>query len=93
MLPKDCDAEVLSKIYSDVLSYLALGDTSPHNVVLVKRWILVIPRTTGRVNDIAANAAAMVGIVWMTTENEFQDWTKQDPMTHLPSFGVSNLGD
>ena len=51
---------------------------------------MVVPRFTGRLGPggiLAANAAAMVGIVWMTEEREYELWTKGDAMRLLPAFG------
>lgn len=51
---------------------------------------MVVPRRAGRIagGELAANAAAMVGIVWMTEEHEYEEWTKEDPMRLLPQFGI-----
>jgi hypothetical protein len=51
---------------------------------------MVIPRRVGRIanGEMAANAAVMVGIVWMTKEHEYELWTRDDPMKFLPEFGV-----
>lgn len=87
-LPTVVDENVLSSIYQDLLSHLSLGQESPHNLVLVKNWIMVIPRRIGRIGVISANAVAMLGMVWVNLEEEYEKWTKEDPMTWLQAFGV-----
>ena len=51
---------------------------------------MVVPRRLGRIagGELAANAAAMVGMVWMTEEHEYEEWTRDDPMRLLPEFGI-----
>jgi ATP adenylyltransferase/5',5'''-P-1,P-4-tetraphosphate phosphorylase II len=77
-------------IYQNLRNHLSLGHQQPHNVILTKRWFMVIPRRVGRIanGEMAANAAVMVGIVWMTKEHEYELWTRDDPMKFLPEFGV-----
>ncbi|KAF2449185.1 hypothetical protein P171DRAFT_187741 [Karstenula rhodostoma CBS 690.94] len=89
-LPQTADADALVTIYQNLRNHLSLGQQTPHNVVLTKRWLMVIPRRVGRIADgeMAANAAVMVGIVWMTKEHEYELWTRDDPMKFLPEFGV-----
>ncbi|CAI6335479.1 unnamed protein product [Periconia digitata] len=87
-LPNEINENILASIYHDLLSHLTLGQESAHNLILVKDWIMVIPRRTGWIGDLGANAAAMIGMVWMTSEQDYEGWTKQDPMLLLPTFGV-----
>ncbi|KAL5431090.1 hypothetical protein PMIN05_009738 [Paraphaeosphaeria minitans] len=89
-LSQEADAGMLVIIYQNLRSHLALGHRAPHNVVLTKRWLMVIPRRLGRIADgeMAANSAVMVGMVWMTKEHEYELWTRGDPMKFLPDFGV-----
>jgi ATP adenylyltransferase/5',5'''-P-1,P-4-tetraphosphate phosphorylase II len=90
-LPKHTDAEVLLHMYHRLASSLAHDLATPHNMILTDRWMMVIPRTRARIGIMAANAAAMVGMVWVTSEEQFEAWTAQDPMALLPSFGKSAL--
>ncbi|KAJ4359504.1 uncharacterized protein N0V89_000059 [Didymosphaeria variabile] len=89
-LPKVVDADALVTVYQKLRNYLSLEQGTPHNVILTKRWFMVVPRRVGRIADgeMAANAAVMVGMVWMTKEREYELWTRQDPMEFLPEFGV-----
>ena len=60
----------------------------PHNVVLVKEWLMVIPRRGGQVGGSAVNAAAMLGMVWVKTDEELEEWTKMSIDESLAMFGV-----
>lgn len=50
--------------------------------------MMVIPRTKAGRDELSANAAAMIGMVWMDTEQQLQTWTSEDPMLLLQEFGV-----
>lgn len=54
---------------------------------MTTKWMLVVPRRQARIGIAAANTAAMMGMVWVTSEEQYEAWTKQDPMTLLPTFG------
>ncbi|KAF1967710.1 hypothetical protein BU23DRAFT_286166 [Bimuria novae-zelandiae CBS 107.79] len=90
-LSETADTDALVKIYQTLHNHLSLGQQSPHNVILTNRWLMVVPRRRGRIGPdelLAANAAAMVGMVWVTEEREYELWTEGDPMRLLPEFGV-----
>lgn len=46
----------------------------PHNVVIVKEWMMVIPRRKSRSGLASANAAGMMGMVWVTCKGELEAW-------------------
>ncbi|KAK7885373.1 hypothetical protein LTR67_010551 [Exophiala xenobiotica] len=60
----------------------------PHNVVLTKRWLMVIPRTKAAVHGASANAAGMMGMVWVTSEHELQCWKEQGLSNVLGELGT-----
>ncbi|KAH6624077.1 hypothetical protein B0J18DRAFT_167367 [Chaetomium sp. MPI-SDFR-AT-0129] len=65
----------------------------PHNVVLDKKWIVVIPRRSDKWEDVianAANAAGMLGMVWVKGDEEVKGWLKHGPTTVLTHLGVPN---
>ena len=63
-LPDEVDGSSLFEIYSKLLDYLALTEGSAHNVILTKKWLLVIPRSKGRLEYMFANAAG-VRLSWV----------------------------
>ncbi|KAL2834492.1 ATP adenylyltransferase-domain-containing protein [Aspergillus cavernicola] len=60
----------------------------PHNVALVKEWIVVIPRRNIEVEGVTANTAGMMGSVWLTSEEEMDRWKQVGPKTVLAGLGV-----
>lgn len=83
------DSDDVLRVYQALRSYLWVDDTTPHNMIMVKEWMMIVPRQKARIGKAAANAAAMVGIVWVTDEEEYQAWNESDPMKLLSSFGIS----
>ncbi|KAG4435097.1 hypothetical protein IFR05_009406 [Cadophora sp. M221] len=80
------DVTELAGVY-EALQILS-GVERAHNVVLVDEWMLVIPRACARHGNLAANAASMAGMVWVTNLEDVQDWVDRGPMKLLCQFGV-----
>lgn len=59
-----------------------------HNMILTKRWIMVVPRSKGWIGEVPTNAAGMVGMVFCKSEKEYQGWMDLGPMEALKEFGV-----
>lgn len=57
-------------------------------MILTKKWILVIPRSKGRLEYMFANAAGMVGLIWCAFEPQYQRWIEYGPMAVLRELGV-----
>ncbi|KAL9111904.1 MAG: hypothetical protein Q9227_003754 [Pyrenula ochraceoflavens] len=68
---------------------LSEGEYVPHNVVLVRQWILVIPRRKAGVQKISTNAAGMVGLVWVGSRKEMEEWERYGPIEALREMGVA----
>src|SRR5262249_16767501 len=68
------------------------GDTRPcpHNVVLVKEWMMVIPRTKADIDGAIANAAGMLGMVWVANEEQLNRWIRFGPAEVLAQVGVAS---
>lgn len=61
----------------------------PHNVILSKRWMTVIPRTHGDVNNqVAANALGMLGLVAVAKQATIDKWIQLGPVESLAILGV-----
>ena len=96
--PFSLKEDFVSHLYSSYLSCLgsartilgvAEGEHVPHNVVLVREWLLVIPRKKARVGGISANAAGMVGLVWTGAEEELDEWKRKGPSSVLREMGAA----
>ena len=64
------------------------GGHFPHNVALVKEWIIVIPRRSHIFEGLTANTAGMMGSVWLTEEAQLERWKQVGPRSVLSGVGV-----
>ncbi|KAH6717155.1 hypothetical protein BKA61DRAFT_318840 [Leptodontidium sp. MPI-SDFR-AT-0119] len=85
-LPSNSDVTELVEVYEALK--IRSGVEKAHNVVLVDEWMLVIPRGCARHGNLAANAASMAGMIWVTKPEGVQDWVDRGPMELLCQFGV-----
>ena len=75
-LPTGASSDYIFQQYSRLLNATkrALRDAnagSDYNLVLVREWLALIPRRRkGYGEDFIANAASMVGVMWMTSEEQ-----------------------
>ena len=67
-------------------------EAAPHNVVLDRKWMLVVPRRASGLNGADANAAAVLGILWVSDEEKIKRWTEQGPAKVLAHLGVPAEG-
>lgn len=67
-------------------------DPIPHNVIMTQEWTLVIPRRSAQVNGLSANAAGMMGLVWVSTTEELKEWKRRSPRRILGELGVKAEG-
>jgi ATP adenylyltransferase/5',5'''-P-1,P-4-tetraphosphate phosphorylase II len=84
-----CTSPELSEIYETLLTVASVAEAPAHNVIIVKEWILVISRLRANCGNLAANAAAMVGMVWINTKEDLQEWIDRGPMKMLCEFGLT----
>jgi ATP adenylyltransferase len=63
----------------------------PHNVALVKEWIIVIPRQSADVEGITANAPGMLGSVWLISDEQFEQWKQVGPRKVLAGLGYPSI--
>ncbi|OAG38800.1 hypothetical protein AYO21_06995 [Fonsecaea monophora] len=78
---------VWQRCSGDTLSYF------PHNMMLTKRWMMVVPRRRVAVQGASANAAGMMGMVWMTNTQQLEQWQKLGPAQVLAELGVATRKD
>lgn len=49
----------------------------PHNMILTKNWIVILPRRRGAINkEAGVNALGMLGVIAVATQNEIDNWAK-----------------
>lgn len=74
--------------FRGLLGLQSAEEPVPHNVVMTSEWTVVIPRRAASVEGLGANAAGMMGLVWVGTREELNEWERRGPWTVLGSLGV-----
>lgn len=64
------------------------GDYIPHNVALAKEWLVVIPRRNADFEGITTNTPGIMGSVWLTSEEQLEQWKQSGPKRILAGLGV-----
>lgn len=67
---------------------LQAGNVCPHNFVLTKRWMLVVPRRAKVSYGLTANSAGMVGSVYLWTRDQLDTWTAVGPGKVVAGLGL-----
>ncbi|KAJ5204229.1 uncharacterized protein N7498_005108 [Penicillium cinerascens] len=60
----------------------------PHNFVLTKRWMVVIPRLAKEFHGFTANSPGMMGSVYIWTQEQLDAWKRIGPMNILRGLGL-----
>lgn len=60
----------------------------PHNVIMDQNWMVVIPRRSSSWGGVGANAASMLGMVWVHNEETMNIWLERGPANVLARLGV-----
>ncbi|KAL2127557.1 hypothetical protein VTI74DRAFT_10549 [Chaetomium olivicolor] len=60
----------------------------PHNVVMDRNWLLVIPRRAAGWDGADTNAAGMLGMVWVHDEERMKLWLEKGPADVLARIGI-----
>ncbi|RFU29074.1 hypothetical protein B7463_g7257, partial [Scytalidium lignicola] len=93
----------LTKVYTDLLKQATkVGDNRsehadsalpgaacPHNMILTKRWMLVLPRRRAVITkEAGVNAVGMLGVIAVATKEEINTWLRQGLTQALRELGV-----
>ena len=63
-------------------------DVCPHNIVMWKDWLIVIPRRSGFTEGASANAGGMMGCVWVPEHSSVDEWERIGYANVLRQLGV-----
>ena len=103
----DMSPEGLLSIYHDLLrkatevgaglsenaKKLPPGAVIPHNMLVTKNWMVVLPRRRAAINkEAGANALDMVGVIAVATQKEIDNWINIGPAKALAELGVPKTG-
>ncbi|GKZ29573.1 hypothetical protein AbraIFM66950_005605 [Aspergillus brasiliensis] len=106
---RDWDPERLLEIYNHLLEQatktasrdpsenpksVPSTSASPHNFILTKRWMVVLPRRRAAVNaEAGVNAIGMLGYIVVATQKEIDNWVRLGLTDSLRQLGVARQGD
>ncbi|MCJ1310784.1 hypothetical protein MMC25_004451 [Agyrium rufum] len=65
------------------------SDSTAYNVIAVKTWILLIPRSERGKDDVPVNGAGMLGLIWLEDRQERERWNECGLTKHLAYVGIS----
>ncbi|KAL6691303.1 ATP adenylyltransferase domain-containing protein [Trichoderma pleuroticola] len=97
------DARGLTKVYANLLQQATavgqglaehadsapLDAACPHNFILSKQWMIVIPRRRAGINkEAGANALGMLGVIAVATRAEMENWIRLGLSESLRELGV-----
>ena len=68
-------------------------DAPPHNVAMWADYLIVIPRRSGSTEGASANTGGMLGSVWVTGQQQVDEWLRIGCANVLRELGVPPLGE
>lgn len=81
--------EEATKVGGDQTASAPSGAVCPHNMILTKRWMIVLPRRRGGINEEAGvNSLGMLGVVAVATTKEIDNWVRLGLTESLAELGV-----
>lgn len=63
----------------------------PHNLILTKRWMVMIPRQNKEFNGTTANAPGMLGSIYLSNQSQLDVWKKAGPARALAGLGLPRV--
>ncbi|CAI7631021.1 unnamed protein product [Penicillium manginii] len=63
----------------------------PHNWILTKRWMMIIPRRNRDYKGLSGNAPGMIGSVYVSNQSEFDAWKEAGPQRVLAGLGLPRV--
>lgn len=67
------------------------GGAPPHNMIMDKGRIMVIPRRRDGIGSVGANAGGMLGMIWTQSDESKQRWLNAGPWDVLEAGGSPEL--
>ena len=82
--------DVYSKLIDQTRELLNVSadDVCPHNIVMWKEYLIVIPRRAGFTDGASANAGGMMGCVWVPEHKQIDEWDRIGCANVLRQLGV-----
>ncbi|KAG7005069.1 hypothetical protein G7Y79_00022g052900 [Physcia stellaris] len=91
-IPEKASAEDVFNVYGKLLGemrpVMQKEGVEDYNVVLVREWMLLVPRRHHGREGVECNAVGMMGMVWLKDEAERQGWERLVMTEHLRWLGL-----
>ncbi|KAH6638644.1 hypothetical protein BKA67DRAFT_697363 [Truncatella angustata] len=93
MLATDTTAAGIYDHYVELCRELSISSGRAHSMLLVRDWLMVIPRACATIHGHIADAPmqgganAMIGMLWLKSTEQFQNWQEYGPIRVLTEFG------
>lgn len=83
--------QIYNKLLADAREALNLASSAicPHNAILTRTWLMVIPRGSKDFHGLTSNAPGMIGSVWLQNEAQLEKWTQLGPANVLSHLGIA----
>jgi len=94
-LPTSRSPDVAYEFYKAMCAEMHIASGRAHGMLLTKEWIMVVPRTTANIAGEIENAPlqgganAMIGMLWLKSQAQLENWKQYGPMKALRDFGVA----
>lgn len=59
-----------------------------YNFIMTRDWTVLVPRTSKGNHNTPTNAAGMLGMVWVRSDEERERWSKLGMSGYLASLGI-----
>jgi sulfate adenylyltransferase (ADP) / ATP adenylyltransferase len=77
------------KLLNEVkLAHMQYGHGEAYNIIMTINWLCLIPRRNAGKGTTAANAAGMIGLVWLRDQAERDSWADLGFSNHLRYLGM-----
>lgn len=91
-IPDTASAEdvfgVYEKLLGEMRPVMQKEGVEDYNVVLVREWMLLMPRRHHGREGVECNAAGMMGMIWLKDEGERKGWERLGMTEHLRWLGL-----
>ena len=95
-IPADASAKevfaVYEKLLAEIQPLMKRVGMEDYNVVIVKEWMLLIPRRHHGREGVECNAVGMMGMIWLKSQAEREGWERLGMTEHLRWLGFPRKG-
>ena len=93
----DLSPETLLQLYNEGLAFVRRtlqwetpedGGAPPHNLLLDRTRIMVVPRRAAGVGEVGGNSGGMLGLIWTQSDEHVQKWLQTGPVNVMKAIGV-----